>query len=160
MVDSNMEIPNWLSISGATVGLCGGAAGLISAAVHSISARIEKIDELRTALSRTWTNEGSINSPDTVLITLDLKLHDGYVIGSLQTSTSDRLLSANLDVHLISATLRVSERSRTVAVVRLRLRGNRNRVKWKVISGNEEKRVPDKTSLWPSQVGVDEWRLH
>ncbi len=159
---SIMEIPEWLAVSGALMGLCGGAAGLISAAVHSLSFRTEKIDALRTVLCRAWTNEGCINSTDTVLLTLDLKMHDGDVIGSLQTNAYERLLDAHLEAHLFSATLKVSEfrhrSSRTVAVVRLRLRGNRNRIKWKVISGNGEHWVPDKTSLWPSTVGVDAGR--
>src|ERR1035437_11199099 len=157
-----MEIPDWLAGSGALMGLCGGAAGLISAAVHSLFLRTEKIDALRTVLSKAWTNEGCIDSTDTVLITLDLKMHDGDVIGSLQTNAYERLLVAHVEADLFSATLRVSEfmhrSSRTVAVVRLRLRGNRNRIKWKVISGNAEHWVPDKTSLWPSVVGVDSWR--
>jgi hypothetical protein len=159
-----MEIPDWLAISGALMGLCGGAAGLISAAVHSLSIRAEKIDALRAVLSRAWTNEGCINSTDTVLITLDLKMEDGDVYGSLQTSARERLLNAHLEAHLFSATLRVTELRhrtiRTVAVVRLRLRGNRNRIKWKVISGNAEHWVPDKTRLWPSVVGVDSHRLY
>ena len=159
---SIMEIPEWLAVSGALMGLCGGAAGLISAAVHSLSLRTEKSDALRTVLCRAWTNEGSINSTDAVLITLDLKMLDGDVIGPLQTNAYERLLDANLEVHLFSATLRVSEfrhrSSRTVAVVRLRLRGNRNRIKWKVTSGNAEHWVPDKTVLWPSSVGVDAGR--
>ena len=99
-----------------------------------------------------------------MLITLDLKMHDGDVIGSLQTNAYERLLDAHLEAHLFSATLRVSEfrhrSSRTVAVVRLRLTGNRNRIKWKVISGNVEHWIPDKTLLWPSVVGVDSGRLH
>jgi hypothetical protein len=144
------------------MGLCGGAAGLISAAAHSLSFRTEKIDALRAVLSRAWTNEGAIDSEDSVLITLDLKMKDGDVYGSLQTTANERLLSAHLEVHLTSATLRVSEyrgRSiRPVAVVRLSLGGNRNRIKWKVISGNAEQWVPDKTLLWPSEVGVDSWR--
>jgi hypothetical protein len=164
MLISIMETPSWLAISGALMGLCGGAAGLISAAVHALSLRTEKTDALRTALGRGWTNEGSINSPDTVLITLDLKMQDGDVYGSLQTSTRERLLGANLEAHLRSGTLTISERtgrsSRTVAVVRLRLTGNRNRVKWKVISGNAEHWIPDKTLLWPSAVGVDPQRVH
>jgi hypothetical protein len=94
--------------------------------------------------------------------TLDLKMYDGDVVGSLQTNAYERLLEAHLEAHLSSGTLTVSElrgRSiRTVAVVRLRLRGNRNRLKWKVISGNAEHWVPDKTLLWPSVVGVDSWR--
>jgi hypothetical protein len=159
-----MEIPNWLAVSGALMGLCGGAAGLISAAVHALSHRIAKVDALRTTLGRPWTNEGAIDSKDTVLITLDLKTQDGDVFGSLQTSARERLLSANLAAHLWSGTLTISEtrgRSiRTVAVVRLRLKGNRNRVEWKVISGNAEHWIPDKTLLWPSEVGVDSWRLH
>jgi hypothetical protein len=101
-----------------------------------------------------------MNSPDTVLITLDLRMQDGDVFGSLQTSTRERLLGANLESHLRSGTLTISERSRTVAVVRLRLKGNRNRVKWNVISGNAEHWIPDKTLLWPSAVGVDPQRLH
>ena len=157
-----MEIPGWLAVSGALIGLCGGAAGLISAAVHSLSLRTEKVDALRTALCRAWTNEGDVNSADTVFITLDLKMQDGDVIGSLQTNAYERLLDANLDVHLFSATLRVSEfrhrSSRTVAIVRLRLRGNRNRIKWKVVSGNVEHWIPDKTLLWLSSVGIDAGR--
>jgi hypothetical protein len=92
-----MEIPERLAVSGALMGLCGGAAGLISAAIHSLSLRAEKIDALRTVLSKAWTNEGCINSTDTVLITLDLKMHDGDVIGSLQTNAYERLLSAHLE---------------------------------------------------------------
>jgi hypothetical protein len=161
---SNMEIPNWLAISGALMGLCGGAAGLVSAAVHALSLRTARIDRVRTDLCRAWTNEGSINSKDAVLITLDLKMQDGDVFGSLQTSARERLLSANLEAHLSSGTLTVSElkgrSKRTVAVVRLSLRGNRNRVKWTVISGNVEHWIPDKTLLWPSVVGVDSGRLH
>ena len=157
-----MEIPNWLAISGALMGMCGGAAGLISAAVHALSFKAEKLASLRTVLSRAWTNEGSINSKDAVLITLDLKMQDGDVLGSLQTTAHERMLDAHLEAHLFSATLRVSEfrhtSSKMVAVVRLRLTGNRNRIKWRVISGNSEHWVPDKTLLWPSDVGVDSWR--
>lgn len=153
-----MEIPDWLAMSGALVGLCGGAAGLVSSAFHAFSFRTEKTDALRKDLARTWTNEGSVNSPDTVLITLDLKMVDGDVLGGLQTSARQRLLGMNLEAHLTSATLRVSESLRTVAVVRLRLTGNRNRIKWKVLSGNSENWLPKKTLLWPSSVGVDSWR--
>jgi hypothetical protein len=159
-----MEIPSWLAISGALMGLCGGAAGLLSAAVHALSLRAERIDALRAALGRDWTNEGAIDSPDTVLITLALKMKDGDVFGSLQTSTRERLLSAHLEAHFRYGTLTISElmgRSvRSVAVVRLRLKGNRNRVKWSVISGNAEHWVPDETLLWPSGCGVDPHRLH
>jgi hypothetical protein len=159
-----MEIPDWLAISGAFMGLCGGAAGLISAAVHALSIRTEKIDALRTILARAWTNEGDVSSNEAVLITLDLKIQDGDVYGPLQTSTRERLLCANLEAHLRSGTLTVSElrgrSSRTVAVVRLRLKGNRNRVKWTVLSGNAEHWIPDKALLWPSVIGVDSQQLY
>ena len=155
-----MEIPGWLAVSGAVVGLCGGTAGLISSAIHAFSFRSEKTDALRNALSRAWTNEGAKGSKDTVLMTLDLKMKDGDVFGSLQTTTRQRLLNANLEAHLTSATLKVSESTRVIATVRLRLMGNRNRVKWKVVSGNSEKWLPDRTILWPSEVGVDSWRNH
>jgi hypothetical protein len=151
---SNMGIPDWLAISGALAGLCGGVAGLISVAAHLLSLRAEKIDTLRTALSRAWTNEGSINSTETLFITLELEMQNGDVYGSLQTSARERLLDANLEAHLFSATLTVSERGHEVASVQLRLKGNRNRIKWKVISGNVEHWIPEKTLLWPSVTGV------
>jgi hypothetical protein len=145
-----MEIPNW--------------AGLISASVHALSFRTARIDRLRTDLCRAWTNEGSIDSGETLLITVDLKMQDGDVLGALQTSARERLLSAHLKAHMRFGILTITERtgrsSRTVAAVRLRLKGNRNRVKWTVISGNKEKWIPDKTLLWPSSVSVDPWRLH
>ena len=159
---TEMEVPSWLAVSGAVVGLCGGAAGIVSAVVHSVSFRTKKLNAIRSELSRAWTNEGSINSADTVLITLELKMEHGDVFGSLQTTAHEWLLEAHLEPHLTSATLRVSEfrsrSSRTVAVVRLQLTGNRNRIKWRVISGNSEHWIPDETLLWPSDVGVDSWR--
>lgn len=150
---SNMEIPNWLSVSGALIGLCGGAAGLVSGTVRARSYWMDKKAALRKDIAQSWTNQGDITSEETLLIDLDLKMHRGEIYGQLWTNAhSERLLEAHLDVHLSSATLRVSELLgsylRPVAVVRLRLAGNRNRLKWKVIKGNSENWLPKKTLLW------------
>ena len=103
-------------------------------------------------------NEGDISSPETNFITIELQIYDGDIIGQIRTNAYDRLLDANIDIGLLSIQMTISELlGRTpvpVAVVRLKLKGNRNRLSWQVLSGNEKAWFPDKTLLWPSRVGV------
>lgn len=116
---------------------------------------------LRENIVRAWTNEGDISSNERKFVTLDLALKDGDVYGTLSLNTEERLLGAHVGIGWGRATLQVSRfRSRglqPIATVRLRLSGNRNRLKWKVVKEEEKGVLPAKTLLWPSVVGNRGW---
>lgn len=93
-----------------------------------------------------------------MFITLDLKLEDGDLNGSLTTSRYRRDLEAHVDVGWRKARLRVSElmgrRLGPVGEVELRLTGNRNRLDWKLVGTDGRHRLPKKTLLWPLNISL------
>ena len=145
-------------MSAAVVGLLGGSAGLMSSIYHAFVVKEDREDKLRNLLGRAWTNEGDITGTEAIFITLDLKLIEGDVVGEMRTSAYERLLEAHLELGWFSSKLTVSEllgrKLMPVAVVRLKLAGNKNRLKWEVVSGNEAAWLPSKTLLWPEPVAV------
>jgi hypothetical protein len=142
-----------LQIATYTVGI---ATAIVAVVRFLLKARRESIDSLRRDLARPWTNEGDISSEETAFVNLDICLKDGELFGTLASPREERLLSAHVDVHWGFAVLRISRlmgRSQLlVSKVRLRLKGNRNRVHWKSILDRSEGLLPQRTVLWPSVI--------
>jgi len=153
-----MALPLWLQITAAVVGILGGGAGFVSSGYNILVAKRTKDDALRGVISSAWTNEGDISSPETHFVTVQLELIDGDIIGQIRTNAYDRLLEAHVDLGFFNIKLMITEllgRSLVpVAVVRLKLKGNRNRLSWQVVSGNKQGWLPTRTLLWPSSVGL------
>lgn len=152
---ASWDLAQWLEALAYVVAIVGGIAGAV---VFTASARRESMDVLRRGLARAWTNEGDITSNESVVVTLDLTLHDGDLLGSLSTSGEERLLEAHVDVFWGKARLQVSRlmgRSlEPVGTVRLRLLGNRNRLEWRLVGKSDRNVLPVRTVLWPSNVGL------
>jgi hypothetical protein len=69
-----MEIPIWLQVSAAAVGLIGGSAGVFSSIYHALIVKRDRDESLRKDINRAWTNEGDISSTETNFITVELEL--------------------------------------------------------------------------------------
>lgn len=153
-----MALPVWLTVSAAVVGLIGGTSGFVSSLYHAFVVRQAWDDALRRDIGRPWTNEGSLGTTedDLPFITVALKLEDGDVYGEISTSAYKRPLGVHLKIGWFASTLIVTElvgsSALPVADVRIRLRGNRNRLSWKVVSGNKLAWLPQKALLWPSRI--------
>jgi hypothetical protein len=152
--NADMPILTTLQMASYSVGIASAAS---VGAAWLYRTRKSSVEALRTELARAWTNEGDIACTDYCFITLDLTLKDGDLYGTLSAPSLPRLLEAHVEVKWGSAVLRISEllgRSLIpIAKVRLRLKGNRNRLHWKVIGKSSQPAIPDKSVLWPSVVG-------
>jgi hypothetical protein len=132
-------------------------AGACAAAIHFIfKKRRESITSLRTALIRTWTNEGDVTSTETQFMTLTVESHDGDLIGSVYLNSEAQPFDANIDVAWGKAWLHVTQFAHRsvfpVATVCLRLTGNNNRLRWNLKRKHSDAALPKSTVLWPSPI--------
>jgi hypothetical protein len=101
---------------------------------------------------------GDISSEECIFLDLDLSLVDGDLLGSLTCTGEERPLEAHVEVGWGRATLSVSRllgRSlEPVGQIVLKLKGNRNRLHWKLTGNNGSKLLPKETTLWPNQASV------
>ena len=121
-----------------------------------IKHRRESIASLKSALIRTWTNEGDVTSEEEQFVTLEVEDHDGDLIGTVNFSSETRPFDAQIEVGWGKALLHITGLVRRtvypVATVRLKLTGNRNRLAWKLESKQVELLIPARTLLWPGTV--------
>ena len=132
-------------------------AGACAAAIHFVlKKRRESIASLRSALIRTWTNEGDVTSNETEFLTLAVEDSDGDLIASLHLDAQPRPLDANIDVAWGKAWLNVTYFAHRnvfdIATVRLTLTGNNNRLNWNLKRKLADTQLPKQTVLWPSSV--------
>lgn len=116
--------------------------------------RKNAIESLRKDIAIVWTNEGDISSKETNFIDLSLKLEYGDLFGSLSSPQTDNTFDVHVTPKWFSAyasvTLLRGRSSLPIAQVRLKIKGNRNRLEWKIINKDAPSFLPKKTILWPS----------
>jgi hypothetical protein len=150
---TNWTLLQWLEALAyftATVGAC-------AAAIHFVlKKRRESITSLRTALIRTWTNEGDVTANDTEFLTLAVEDYEGDLVASLDLNSQPRPLDASIDVVWGKALLYVTYFAHRsvfpVATVSLTLSGNNNRLRWKLREKQGNVELPKQTVLWPNPV--------
>ena len=71
---------------------------------HQRQASIEKNYQ---ALARKWTNEGEMNSSETIFIDLDLTLENGDLFGLVNSPQFERPYEAHVDPRWFSSTLTI-----------------------------------------------------
>lgn len=117
--------------------------------------RKQKVEEVTRYIARKWTNEGAIDSDEDIIISLEVDNHHGDLIGQLETNKRIHPLpfDAHLDVGFLKTKMHVSElvqrESIPVAEVILYLKGNKNRLEWKLVGENGIDILPKTTTLWP-----------
>jgi hypothetical protein len=115
--------------------------------------RKNAIKENYKTLACKWTNEGDIHSVDTKYITLDLMLKNGDLFGTIESPKLENGYEAHVTPGWFTSKLEISELSgRNIipkSTVRLRIKGNKNRLKWNAKTNNETDILPNNTTLWP-----------
>jgi len=147
---ANWSLKDWLESLAYLVAIL---APTIAGVAYLIGRRTRDIAALTTDLARPWTNEGDIVSDEPVFLHLYLDLTAGDLIGSLTSSTHDRSLEAHVTVRWRHAVLVITELAGRsllpVAIVKLTLVGNRNRLDWKLKRVHQPYELPKRTLLWP-----------
>ncbi len=104
-------------------------------------------------LAQAWTNEGDISSKETKYITLKLTLENGELYGSLESPQLERDYEAHVNPGWFSSKLEISElRGRNLipkATIKIKITGNRNRLKWNAQKLKDVDILPPNTILWP-----------
>jgi hypothetical protein len=130
------------------------AGAITGAIIFIVNAYRKAVSHLRQQLIRAWTNEGDVTATDTRFIDLTLEDHDGDIVGTLESPSIHEPFSVNADVGWRSADLRISALSGRnvvhVATARVRLSGNDNRLRWRIVKGTPPTYIPDVTVLWPN----------
>lgn len=149
------SVKDWLEALAYLAAIVG---GLSAAVVYFYGVRNEAISVVRKEIARAWTNEGDITSKETRFITLELENKDGDLIGSLSTNAQNRPLEVHADVGWFSTQISISMlQGRSVipvAVAKVSLTGNNNRLEWSLVGNQGAEILPRQTVLWPSEVGV------
>ena len=105
-------------------------------------------------LNREWTNEGDIDSKESKYITLKLTLENGDLYGTIESPRLDHDYEAHVSPGWFTSKLEVSELlGRTLipkATVKIKIKGNRNRLKWNATKIKDIDVIPKNTILWPS----------
>ena len=105
-------------------------------------------------LAQSWTNEGSINGTESMYISLNLTLNNGEIYGSITSPQLERDYDVNVKPGWFSSTLTIGESfGRGVAlkaIVKVKITGNRNRLRWQPIEVPPTYTLPKRTELWPS----------
>ena len=116
--------------------------------------RQSTIQENYNTLAQKWTNEGCINGNESMYILLDLALESGELYGSISSPQLERDYNVNVTPGWFSSTLTIGESfGRGVAIqaiVKVKITGNRNRLKWQPITIPSTYTLPPSTVLWPS----------
>lgn len=142
-----------LQISDSSIAI---TAGLLSLIYFVWSWRKNSIELLRKDLSLVWTNEGDIQSSESSYIDLALKLEYGNLFGSLSSPQTDEIFDVHVTPGWFSAnasiTLMCGRASIPIANVKLKLRGNRNRLRWILCTKDAPSFLPRESELWPSPI--------
>lgn len=152
-----MNLLEWLQAGDSSFAIVG---GLLAAPYFLWRARRSAIASHYTDLAQDWTNEGAIGSAEPMFVHMSLKLERGELSGSIRSS----LLAEELDVNVTpgwfwstaNITLLQGRSVFTVAIVRLRLRGNRNRLVWDATTLHTPNVLPRRIELWPSPVPYEQ----
>jgi hypothetical protein len=144
------NLMQWLEGLAYLTAILGGCA----AALHFlIKHRRGSIASLKSALIRTWTNEGDITSDEEQYVTLEVEDDNGDLIASVSFSSEPSTFDAHIEVGWGKALLQIKGLVRRtvypVATVRLTLTGNNNRLAWKLESKQVQMTIPERTLLWP-----------
>lgn len=103
-------------------------------------------------LACVWTNEGDIHSVDTKYVTLNLMLENGDLYGTVESPKLQNSYEAYVSPGWFTSKLEISELAgRNVipkATVSLKIKGNKNRLKWKAKTNNDTDILPNNTTLW------------
>jgi hypothetical protein len=132
-----------------------GMAGTIIGGIWFIwNKRQSSIQDNYHTLAQTWTNEGAINNTESMFISLNLTLNNGELYGSLTSPQLERDYDVNVKPGWFSSIMTIGESyGRGVAIkaiVKVRIVGNRNRLKWQPIKVPPTYTLPNKTVLWLS----------
>ncbi len=104
-------------------------------------------------LAQSWTNEGDILGAETKFITLNLRLDNGDLFGTLESPQLDRFYDVHVFPGWFSSRLEISDlRGRIVepkGTFRIHISDNRNRLQWKAIKLTDTDILPSRTVLWP-----------
>lgn len=104
-------------------------------------------------LAQVWTNEGDISSKETKYITLKLTLENGELYGSLESPRLERNYEAHVYPGWFSSKLEISELlGRNLipkATIKIKITGNRSRLKWNAQKLKDVDVLPQNTILWP-----------
>ena len=155
---ANWNVKDWLEAGTYLVTIVGAMSGAI---IYAANLRSTSIEETRKILARAWTNEGEVGGKETRFVAIELKDHDGDLIGSLWSPLLDRPLEVHVDVGWRTSKLHISKlmgRSCVpVTTIQVRVTGNKNRLSWAVTSANRPSYLPPFTVLWPlGNAGADE----
>jgi hypothetical protein len=152
-VMSQWDLKEWLE---ALAYLAAIVAPLVLGAAYLLRRRHEDIKALTQELARSWTNEGDINSEEGTFVDLDLSLLDGDLVGSLTCPGEERPLEAHVEVRwgraALSVTRLLGRSLQPIGTVELKLKGNRNRLHWKLKTRYSGSMLPVTTVLWPNPV--------
>ncbi|MFA6977867.1 MAG: hypothetical protein WC209_00985 [Ignavibacteriaceae bacterium] len=103
-------------------------------------------------LAQVWTNEGAIISKETKFITLKLSLENGELYGTLESPRFERDFEAHVYPGWFSSKLEISELIGNhiipKAIIKIKIKGNRNRLKWKAQKLIDVDLLPKSTVLW------------
>jgi hypothetical protein len=126
----------------------------------------ESIETTKQEIVRSWTNEGDVDSDDTIFITLEPENVDRDIIGSISNNINNRVFSINAKVGWPTTTLELTEiqgligKVVHIATVRVKLTGDNNRLEWTLLGNTDIDFLPKKTTLWPSMFPPQDFPLH
>ncbi len=129
-------------------------ATIAGAVAYLVRSRKKAIEATRQLLVRSWTNEGDVNSEETVFVQLNLANREGDIVGQLESSRLVRPLDVSCKIGWWSSKLDLYKlRGRElipVASIKVRITGNNNRLRWKPLRRKAVDFLPLATTLWPS----------
>jgi hypothetical protein len=130
------------------------ATGVVAFLYWLTRVRKDAIAAQHRHLGDSWTNEGAVDgSVPGPYIQLDLRLEHGDLLGCLRTQEDQEKYSVNVTPAWPRAKLSISVLSHGLPVqvveARVRMHGNNNRLRWKVVKGNDDANIPIETELWP-----------
>jgi hypothetical protein len=100
-----------------------------------------------------WTNEGAIDGDEPIFIHLALQLSHGELYGTLTSPQFDESYEVHVNPGWFYSTANISllrgKGLIPITEVKLTLRGNRNRLAWKLSAPTKAAFLPRDTELWP-----------
>lgn len=146
-----MTVPEFLQAGDSAFAIIG---GLFAAALFVWKWRSSAIQSAYRDLALTWTNEGDIGGSGGPYISLALQCVHGELYGTLTSPQFDESYDAHIQPGWFSSTANISLlRGRSVeeiAKFKLRLTGNKNRLRWSAKSADPPEFLPRSAEFWPS----------
>lgn len=103
-------------------------------------------------LAREWMNEGDISSKESKYITLKLTLKNGDLYGTIESPLLKRDYEVHVSTGWFTSKLEVTELlGRNIvfkATAKIKITGNRNRIRWRATKIKDTDVIPTKTILW------------